>query len=44
MRLALAFLSLCVALTAGAQDKVSKKKAGGHPLSWLSLSTVKGTT
>jgi acetyl esterase len=31
MRLALAFLSLCVALTAGAQDKASKKKAGGHP-------------
>jgi acetyl esterase len=31
MRLALAFLTLCVALTAGAQDKASKKKAGGHP-------------
>jgi acetyl esterase len=31
MRLALAFLSLCVALTAGAQEKSSKKKAGGHP-------------
>ena len=31
MRLALALLSLCVALTAGAQDKTSKKKAGGYP-------------
>jgi acetyl esterase/lipase len=31
MRLALALLSLCVALTAGAQEKSSKKKAGGHP-------------
>jgi acetyl esterase/lipase len=31
MRLALALLSLCVALTAGAQDKSSKKKASGHP-------------
>jgi len=31
MRLALAFLSLFVALTAGAQEKSSKKKAGGHP-------------
>ena len=31
MRLILAFLSLCVALTAGAQEKSSKKKAGGHP-------------
>jgi acetyl esterase/lipase len=31
MRLALALLSLCVALTAGAQEKSAKKKAGGHP-------------
>ena len=31
MRLALALLTLCVALTAGAQEKSSKKKAGGHP-------------
>jgi acetyl esterase/lipase len=31
MRLALALLSLCVALSAGAQEKSSKKKAGGHP-------------
>ena len=31
MRLALAFLSLFVALTAGAQEKTAKKKAGGHP-------------
>jgi hypothetical protein len=31
MRLALAFLSLCVALTAGAQEKSKKKKSGGHP-------------
>jgi acetyl esterase/lipase len=31
MRLALALLSLCVALTAGAQEKSSKKKAGGYP-------------
>ena len=31
MRLALALLSLCVALTAGAQEKTAKKKAGGHP-------------
>jgi acetyl esterase/lipase len=31
MRLILAFLSLCVALTAGAQEKTAKKKAGGHP-------------
>ena len=31
MRLALAFLSLFVVLTAGAQDKASKKKAGGYP-------------
>jgi len=31
MRLILAFLSLCVALTAGAQEKSSKKKTGGHP-------------
>ena len=31
MRLALAFLSLCVALTAGAQEKTAKKKAGGYP-------------
>jgi acetyl esterase/lipase len=31
MRLALALLSLCVALTAGAQERNAKKKAGGHP-------------
>jgi acetyl esterase len=31
MRLALAFLTLCVALTAGAQEKTAKKKAAGHP-------------
>jgi len=31
MRLALALLSLFVALTAGAQEKTAKKKAGGHP-------------
>ena len=31
MRLALALLSLCVALPAGAQEKTAKKKAGGHP-------------
>jgi acetyl esterase len=31
MRLALALLSLCVALTAGAQEKTAKKKAGGYP-------------
>ena len=31
MRLALALLSLCVALSADAQEKSSKKKAGGHP-------------
>ena len=31
MRLALAFLSLFVALTASAQEKVAKKKAGGYP-------------
>ena len=31
MRLALAFLSLFVAVTAGAQEKTAKKKAGGHP-------------
>ncbi len=31
MRLALALLSLFVALTASAQEKVAKKKAGGHP-------------
>ena len=31
MRLILALLSLCVALSAGAQEKSSKKKAGGHP-------------
>jgi acetyl esterase/lipase len=31
MRLALALLSFCVALTAGAQEKSAKKKAGGHP-------------
>ena len=37
MRLALAFLSLCVALTAGAQEKTAKKKAGGYP------PTIEGT-
>ena len=31
MRLTLAFLSLFVALTAGAQEKAAKKKAGGYP-------------
>ena len=31
MRLALALLSLFVALTAGAQEKTAKKKTGGHP-------------
>ena len=31
MRLILALLSFCVALTAGAQEKTAKKKAGGHP-------------
>ena len=31
MRLVLALLSLCVAVTAGAQEKTAKKKAGGHP-------------
>jgi acetyl esterase/lipase len=31
MRLALALLSLCVALSADAQEKSSKKKAGGYP-------------
>ena len=31
MRLTLALLSLFVALTAGAQEKTAKKKAGGHP-------------
>jgi acetyl esterase/lipase len=31
MRLVLALLSLFVALTAGAQEKTAKKKAGGHP-------------
>ena len=31
MRLTLALLSLCVALTAGAQEKTAKKKIGGHP-------------
>ena len=31
MRLALALLSLFVALTAGAQEKVAKKKTGGYP-------------
>jgi acetyl esterase/lipase len=31
MRLALALLSFCVALTAGAQEKTAKKKAGGYP-------------
>jgi acetyl esterase len=31
MRLALALLSLCVVLTAGAQEKSAKKKAGGYP-------------
>jgi acetyl esterase/lipase len=37
MRLALAFLSLCVALTAGAQEETAKKKAGGYP------PTIEGT-
>ena len=37
MRLALAFLSLCVALSAGAQEKTAKKKAGGYP------PTIEGT-
>ena len=37
MRLALAFLSLFVALTAGAQEKTAKKKAGGYP------PTIEGT-
>ena len=37
MRLALAFLSLWVALTAGAQEKTAKKKAGGYP------PTIEGT-
>jgi len=37
MRLALALLSLCVALTAGAQEKTAKKKAGGYP------PTIEGT-
>jgi acetyl esterase/lipase len=31
MRLALALLSVCVALSAGAQEKTAKKKAGGYP-------------
>jgi acetyl esterase/lipase len=31
MRLALALLSLCVALNAGAQEKTAKKKTGGYP-------------
>ena len=31
MRLVLALLSLCVAVTAGAQEKTAKKKTGGHP-------------
>ena len=37
MRLTLALLSLCVAVTAGAQVKTAKKKAGGHP------PTIEGT-
>ena len=37
MRLILALLSLCVALTAGAQEKTAKKKAGGYP------PTIEGT-
>ena len=37
MRLTLALLSLCVAVTAGAQEKTAKKKAGGHP------PTIEGT-
>jgi len=37
MRLALALLSLCVALSADAQEKSSKKKAGGYP------PTIEGT-
>jgi acetyl esterase len=37
MRFALAFLSLCVALSAGAQEKTAKKKAGGYP------PTIEGT-
>ena len=37
MRFALAFLSLCVALSAGAQEKAAKKKAGGYP------PTIEGT-
>ena len=37
MRLALALLSLFVALTAGAQEKTAKKKAGGSP------PTIEGT-
>lgn len=31
MRLLLALCSLCIALTAGAQEKTAKKKAGGYP-------------
>jgi len=37
MRLTLAFLTLFVALTAGAQEKTAKKKAGGYP------PTIEGT-
>jgi acetyl esterase len=37
MRLALALLSLCVALSADAQEKTAKKKAGGYP------PTIEGT-
>ena len=37
MRFALAFLSLCVALSAVAQEKTAKKKAGGYP------PTIEGT-
>lgn len=37
MRLTLALLTLCVALTAGAQEKNAKKKAGGYP------PTIEGT-
>ena len=37
MRLTLAFLTLLVALTAGAQEKTAKKKAGGYP------SNIEGT-
>ena len=37
MRLILAFLTLFAALTAGAQEKTAKKKAGGYP------PTIEGT-